>query len=463
MPSTDRWQRLRLPYCADASVSFSSIRDLPGAILLDSGSGTADAGRFDIMAAAPDPDRSVRLSPSPDVSEVAQFFDRLDGIHRDAASSHERGGEDLPFCGGLIGYLGYDAGMPMHGMCIPQADSSKTALPAAQVGYYRWAIVQDHLLRRSFLVAEAGVSDVELNDILQRVTTAQDAYTPFELLSGFSSNLAPEDYASAFRRVKDYIHAGDCYQVNLAQCFSAPYRGDPFSAYRSLRPLAAAAFAGYVDVDDHSALLCLSPERFIDLHGRNVSTQPIKGTRPRSKDPVRDREIARELQDSSKDLAENLMIVDLLRNDLGRNCEPGSIRVESLFELRSYPSVHHLVSTIAGRLQNERTAIDLLRDSFPGGSVTGAPKRRAMQIIAELEPDSRQAYCGSLFYLCNSGRMDSNIMIRSLVALNDTMLCWAGGGLVADSDCNAEYQETIDKVGAFLKSLEASGLRHAPQ
>lgn len=463
MPSTDRCQRRRLPYRADASATFSSIRDLPGAILLDSGSGTADAGRFDIMAASPDPDRSARLGPSPDAREVAQFFDRLSAIHRDAATPQKHDSEDLPFCGGLIGYLGYDAGLPLHGMCVPQVNAGKAALPAAEVGYYPWAIVQDHLHRRSVLVADMAVSDAEINDILQRVSRAQDACAPFELLRGFSSNLQAEDYAGAFRIVSDYIHAGDCYQVNLAQCFSAPYRGDPFSAYRSLRPLAAAAFAGYVDVDDGSALLCLSPERFISLHGRNVSTQPIKGTRPRSTDPELDRDIARELQGSSKDLAENLMIVDLLRNDLGRNCEPGSISVKSLFELHSYPTVHHLVSTITGRLQNERTAVDLLRDSFPGGSVTGAPKRRAMQIIAELEPDARQAYCGSLFYLCNSGRMDSNIMIRSLVALNDTMLCWAGGGLVADSNCDAEYRETFDKVGAFLRLLEANGLRQAPQ
>lgn len=454
MPSTDGRRRLPLPYRADASVTFASIRHLPGAILLDSGSGTADAGRFDIMSAAPDPDRSASLGPTPDSHQVAQFFDRLNAIHRDAARTPAPDSDDLPFRAGLMGYLGYDAGLPLHGLRAPQERASQTALPAGQVGYYRWAIVQDHRHRTSALVSEDSVPDAELSDILHRVTHAPRTCAPFELLSNFSSNLQAADYADAFRAVNDYIFAGDCYQVNLAQRFHAAYRGDPFTAYRRLRPLAAAAFAAYLDIDSKRALLCLSPERFISLRDRNVSTQPIKGTRPRTTDPLRDRKIARELQSSSKDLAENLMIVDLLRNDLGRNCDTGSIRVESLFALHSYPTVHHLVSTISGRLQEGRTALDLLRDSFPGGSITGAPKRRSMQIIAELEPDAREAYCGSLFYLCNSGRMDSNITIRSLVARNDTMLCWAGGGLVADSGCDDEYQETFDKVGAFLRSLE---------
>lgn len=455
MPATETQRRLPLPYRNDPCTTFSALRDLPGAILLDSGSAAEGSARFDIMAAAPDPARSVSLVPAPDAHEVEQFFDSLNRVHVSAMSTQTCENEDLPFCGGLIGYLGYDAGLPLHGLPILPDTVNHNHLPAAQVGYYPWAIVQDRRHRKCFLIAEDSVPDAELDDIVQRVRTAQDTCLPFTLLSGFRSNLQRHDYAAAFSRVRDYIYAGDCYQVNLAQRFSAPYRGDPLAAYRRLRPLAAAAFAGYVTLGNGKALLCLSPERFISLHGRNVSTQPIKGTRPRSADPELDRQIARELQASGKDLAENLMIVDLLRNDLGRNCAPGSIRVDSLFKLHSYPTVHHLVSTIQGHLQQGRTAIDLLRDSFPGGSITGAPKRRSMQIIAELEPDARQAYCGSLFYLCNSGRMDSNITIRTLVADKDRILCWAGGGLVADSRCDEEYQETFDKVGAFLRALEA--------
>lgn len=463
MAAPERRAGLQLPYHSDATGIFSALRDLPGAVMLDSGCGLGDSGRFDIMAAAPDPQRSARLDAAPEAAEVDAFFRRLHHIHVDAGNSGNRTTGDLPFYGGLIGYLGYDAGMPLHGLPVAAAGSDRGALPAAQVGYYPWAIVQDHVRQTSTLVAEDSVPDAALRDIVQRVHSADTAITPFHLYRGFSTNMPRQAYAGAFSRVSQYIQDGDCYQVNLAQRFSAYYTGDPFTAYRLLRPLAAAPFAGYVDIQGGGALLCLSPERFLSLHAGRVSTQPIKGTRPRSADPAKDRDIARELQDSSKDRAENLMIVDLLRNDLGRNCRPGSIEVESLFALRSYPTVHHLVSTIRGELEDGRSAIDLLRDSFPGGSVTGAPKRRAMQVIAELEPDPRQAYCGSLFYLCNSGGMDSNILIRSLLADRGQLHCWAGGGLVADSCCEAEYQETFDKVGTFLQALEATSLAKKAQ
>jgi para-aminobenzoate synthetase component 1 len=218
--------------------------------------------------------------------------------------------------------------------------------------------------------------------------------------------------------------------------------------------VAAAPFAAYLALADNSALMSLSPERFISLHGHHVETSPIKGTRPRYSDRRADGQAAAELRASDKDRAENLMIVDLLRNDLGRSCVPGSIHVDRLFEVQSFPTVHHLVSTISGELQDDRGPTDLLRDSFPGGSITGAPKRRAMQIIAELEPDPRQAYCGSLLYISADGRMDSNIAIRTLLCDQGEVRCWGGGGIVADSQWQQEYQETYDKVGKFLIVLE---------
>lgn len=448
--------RLQLPYRGDSSALFSRIRSMPGAVLLDGGAGIATSGRYDIMSAAPDPERSASLPAAPTGEEADAFFAHLERIHRSAAQRWRGPDVGLPFSGGLIGFLGYDAGLPLHGLQARAGCDGQSAFPAAQVGYYSWAIVQDHSRRQSFLVAEPGVARRDIDAVLARLNASpEESDADFQLSSAFVSNMCRDSYADAFARIKDYIHAGDCYQVNLAQRFSADYSGDPFTAYRSLRGLAAAAFAGYMDIGERQALLCLSPERFLSVHRGEVWTQPIKGTRPRSEDPARDAEIARELQASEKDLAENLMIVDLLRNDLGRNCLPGSIRVDSLFALHSYPQVHHLVSSIRGELARGRPGIKLLRDSFPGGSITGAPKRRAMQIIAELEPDARQAYCGSLFYLCNSGRMDSNITIRSLVAQNGQLLCWAGGGIVADSRCDEEYQETFDKVGAFLRFLES--------
>jgi para-aminobenzoate synthetase component 1 len=221
--------------------------------------------------------------------------------------------------------------------------------------------------------------------------------------------------------------------------------------------VAAAPLSAYIKLAQDSAVISLSPERFLSLHGHRVETAPVKGTRPRHQNPEADSAAVRELRASTKDRAENLMIVDLLRNDLGRSCVPGSIIVDRLFEVQSLATVHHLVSTISGELRADRSATELLRDSFPGGSITGAPKRRAMEIIAELEPDPRQVYCGSVLYISADGRMDSNIAIRTLLCDAGEIHCWAGGGIVADSDWEQEYQETWDKVGKFLAALESPG------
>ncbi|MGB1142544.1 MAG: aminodeoxychorismate synthase component I, partial [Halioglobus sp.] len=257
-----------------------------------------------------------------------------------------------------------------------------------------------------------------------------------------------------FNKIEAYILAGDCYQVNLAQRFSAPCTGDPWHAYRRLRPVAGAPFSAYIALPDRGALLSLSPERFLSLHGQWVETSPIKGTRPRFSDPQSDRLAERELRASAKDRAENLMIVDLLRNDLGRSCVPGSINVDRLFEVQKFATVHHLVSTIRGELSPDRGAWELLRDSFPGGSITGAPKKRSMEIIAELEAHNREAYCGSVLYVSADGRMDSNIAIRSFACNDDSIHCWAGGGIVADSRWQDEYQECWDKVGKLFAALQ---------
>lgn len=223
-----------------------------------------------------------------------------------------------------------------------------------------------------------------------------------------------------------------------------------------LRRGSRAPFGAYLPLGEGRALLSCSPERFLAMDNGVVTTEPIKGTRPRSPDAARDRAIAEELAASTKDRAENLMIVDLLRNDLGRNCRPGSIRVEELFTLRSFSQVHHLVSTIRGELAPGHSPVALLRDSLPGGSITGAPKRRAMEIIHALEPAPRQAYCGSVFYLDDAARMDSSILIRSLLAEDGQLHCWGGGGIVADSACAAEHGEIYDKVGGYLRTLEAT-------
>ena len=277
--------------------------------------------------------------------------------------------------------------------------------------------------------------------------------TPFSLSSAFQSNMSRETYNNAFEKVQNYILDGDCYQINLAQRFSADYEGDPWRAYLTLRETAATPFSGYIQMPSNS-ILSLSPERFLHVSNQRVSTSPIKGTIERGKDRESDMALAAQLLSSSKDRAENLMIVDLLRNDLGKSCIPGSIQVDELFQLQSFQTVHHLVSTISGQLQKGIEPLALLAGCFPGGSITGAPKVRAMQIIEELEPCRRAVYCGSLGYISCDGQMDTNIAIRTMVCEDQKIHCWAGGGIVADSDCDSEYNECMTKVGKLLTALE---------
>jgi para-aminobenzoate synthetase component I len=223
-----------------------------------------------------------------------------------------------------------------------------------------------------------------------------------------------------------------------------------------LRRMSKAPYSAFLDWPQLQ-ILCASPERFLRVRQGRVETRPIKGTRPRSADAVEDTRLAEELRHHPKDRAENLMIVDLLRNDLGKNCEPGSVRVPKLFEVESYSNVHHLVSTVEGKLRAGCDALDLLRDCFPGGSITGAPKQRAMEIIEQLEPQRRGVYCGSIGYVGFDGNMDTNIAIRTLIHANNEIRCWAGGGIVADSQCDAEYQETLDKASEMLALLQRFG------
>ncbi|MDX1266805.1 MAG: aminodeoxychorismate synthase component I, partial [Oceanisphaera sp.] len=277
---------------------------------------------------------------------------------------------------------------------------------------------------------------------------------PFRLRGGWQANRTAAEYESAFDRVQQYLQAGDCYQINLTMRFNAPFSGDAWQAYRHLSEHNRAPFSAFLQLPD-SQVLSLSPERFIALDGRRVETKPIKGTRPRGASELEDQRLAQDLLDAPKDRAENLMIVDLLRNDIGRVCVPGSVKVPSLFAIESFPAVHHLVSTITGELSSQLEGTDLLAATFPGGSITGAPKVRAMEIIEELEPHRRHGYCGSIGYLSAHGRMDTSITIRTLLAEQNELYCWAGGGVVADSQAADEYQELFDKLGKILPVLEA--------
>ncbi len=444
-----------IPYSADGCGLFERIRDLPRAAFLDSSFPHATSGRYDILTADPWTTDLPNLTQGASEQQCRSFFAALDQFHQEHFDGIQPVSPDIPFCGGLLGYLGYDLGKGLHR--IPSVLAANP-FPAVQLCAYDWCIVQDHLLQRATLISQPRVSSARRRDLLARLRQ-RDTHrsADFQLDGGFTSNCSPAEYRDAFERIQAYIQAGDCYQVNLTQCFSADFHGDPWQAYRALRAVAAAPFAAYLALVDDAALLCLSPERFLSLQGQRVETSPIKGTRPRYADPQLDALARSELRNSPKDRAENLMIVDLLRNDLGRSCVPGSIHVDRLFDVQSFPTVHHLVSTVSGELRPERAVWDLLRDSFPGGSVTGAPKRRAMEIIAELETHERQVYCGSVLYVSADGRMDSNIAIRSLLCDQGEVRCWGGGGIVADSDWQQEYQECYDKVGKFLSALEQMG------
>ena len=449
--------QISLPYQPDSSLLFESLRDMPGAALLDSSGYGGSFGRYDILCARP----SYRLYSRngqtwmQQPSAAAQLlqrspFEALEQLLQQAGFNGDID-SDLPFCGGALGYFGYDLGRQYAP--IDPSSIEDIGLADMDIGIYPWAIVVDHLQQQTQLVS-MQLDTTQLQQLADELSVTSSEIG-FYLDGRFQSNLAPVDYQQRFNRVIDYIHAGDCYQVNLAQRFSCDFRGDPWQAYKQLRSDTGTPFSAYLE-SEQGAILSLSPERFLQVNAKQVETRPIKGTRPRHHDPLIDLHFKQQLAESTKDRAENLMIVDLLRNDLGRSCITGSVKVPELFKIESYANVHHLVSSITGRLTQPIDAITLLRNCFPGGSITGAPKIRAMQIIEELEPHRRSVYCGSIGYISFNGRMDSNICIRTLVAdrSSQQIHCWAGGGIVADSNAEAEYQETFDKVQNLLSSLE---------
>ncbi|MGH1408191.1 MAG: aminodeoxychorismate synthase component I [Aeromonas sp.] len=357
----------------------------------------------------------------------------------------------LPFIGGALGLFGYDLGRRFER--LPVQAAADIAVPDMAVGIYDWALLRN--------VATGDWQLVHWGDaegLARRLTWLEQQQTKpapaFALLGAWQSNISRVEYGKKFARIQEYLAAGDCYQINLTQRFSAPYQGDEWQAYCLLATANKAPFSAFIRLPG-SALLSLSPERFLLLDGRHIETKPIKGTRARHPDPATDQEIAHELSGSDKDRSENLMIVDLLRNDIGRVSRPGSVSVPHLFRVESFPAVHHLVSTIHGELDKQWQGVDLLRACFPGGSITGAPKIRAMEIIEELEPQRRNAYCGSIGYLSQHGRIDTSICIRTLIAEAGRLHCWAGGGIIADSDADSEYQETYDKVARILPPLSA--------
>ena len=436
---SDSLRYLQLPFASDQAL-LQAVHALKWPALLSSGQPSEFGGRFSI--ACGDPIQQLEISSKEEVG-------KLDTLRQKANPPNEPPPVDLPFNCGWLGYFSYDAGRLFED--LPSRTKDDLPLPWVRLGYYTWSLVSDHKTQTTWL--SGYFSDQQAKELKLRLSTPLPEES-FNLRTGFTSNMSAASYRDKFAQVQALLKAGDCYQVNLAQRFSASFTGSSHAIWKTLSQQIAAPFSAFLDFGDQQ-LLSLSPERFIQSFSNGqVETKPIKGTRPRGITLEQDLAYKQELLNSRKDRAENLMIVDLLRNDLGRVCQTGNITVPELFTLESYTNVHHLVSRITGQLAEGRQPLDLLKAAFPGGSITGAPKLRAMQIIEELEPCRRSAYCGSIGYLDQSGRMDFNIAIRTFIAAENQLHVWGGGGLVADSNVDEEYAETLHKVARLIRVLQ---------
>jgi para-aminobenzoate synthetase component 1 len=465
---------------ADPAEVAARFLDLPWLLLLDSasaGSGMPDThalGRYSFLSA--EPTAVVRSK-----GKVVQVLEggtwrAAEGDALDVARGwlREMRAEPMaglpPFQGGVAGYIGYDYGAVLER--VPPTRYDDLALPDVALGRYDWVIAWDHVAGSAWLISRGGAERRDM--ILQRLARAEPRARARPLAAaepwsrggaapayasdaaadiGLRSTFTHRGYLDAVAKVREYIVAGDIFQANLSQRFQAPLREPAFELYRRLRGRNPAPFAAYLAFEGVT-VLSASPERFLRLDpDGQVETRPIKGTRPRGLGPMHDAALGRALAESVKDRAENVMIVDLLRNDLSRICRPGTVRVPELFALEQHPTVHHLVSTVLGDLEPAADAVDLIRAAFPGGSITGAPKVRAMEIIAELEPTRRGVYCGSIGYLSATGAMDTSIVIRTFVLRDGELYFQAGGGIVADSDAELEYRETLDKAAGLIATL----------
>jgi para-aminobenzoate synthetase component 1 len=466
----------------DPATCCEQLAGLPYRVFLDSASTATRLGRYSFLTADPI-----------EVLERKGSSGALDEVRARLAPFRAEPIDGLPpFQGGAAGYIAYDWGLTLERLPAPRYDD--LALPDVVLGVYDWVLAWDHVASRAWLIstgmpetsagARAGRARARADEIRLRLENAAPSHprtvapwhrrtvapshrrtvaptypveggwwpSSFELRSSFTRS----GYLAAVQRVRDYIFAGDIFQANLSQRFEAPLGESPWDFYARLRRRNPAPFAAFFETPDVS-VISASPERFLHVDRNGfVETRPIKGTRPRGVGPEHDAALGQALAESAKDRAENLMIVDLMRNDLSRVCAPRSVRVSELFSLERYATVHHLVSTVVGQLEPGHDTFHLLRAAFPGGSITGAPKLRAMEIIAELEPSQRSVYCGSIGYWSVTGDLDTSIAIRTAVVRDGRVYFSAGGGIVADSDPEQEYRETLDKARALIDALAAS-------
>lgn len=465
-----------LPAALDAVGAFVRLCHFPHAVFLDSALRHRELGRYSFVAADPFDSLSAPAG-------VAQPFDKLAEALGGYAAPTMPGLP--PLQGGAIGLLGYDLNRSLERIPAPRYDEFQ--VPALAIGLYDVVLAFDHLAERGWIISHGfPASQPEARherarqrmdqflELLQATPKTNERPWPQHeqpLLDvaqlaphypvgeevGLVSNFDRDSYLQAVATAVEYIRAGDIFQVNLAQRLLHPAEGDSVSLYLRLRERNPATFAGYLDLGPYQ-IVSASPERFVSLRDGLVETRPIKGTRGRWLRPVADLFAAHDLQQSEKDRAENVMIVDLLRNDLACVCDPDSVEVTQLCGLETYQFVQHLVSVVQGRLADGRRPVDLLAAAFPGGSITGAPKVRAMEIIAELEPTARGPYCGCLGYLGFDGTMDWNILIRTITAGRGWWQLPVGGGIVAQSEPEREYDETWQKARGLIRALKSEAL-----
>ena len=475
-------QVLALEPVPDVLAALRAVAGLPHVVLLDSALVREPVGRYSFLAADPFAWHLV-----PQARYGMDHFAPLRMALRDMSSAPVPGLP--PFQGGVAGLLGYGLGAAWER--LPRARFDEFQIPDMAVGIYDWVLAWDHLAGQAWLISQGfperdmaarrSRARQRLEWVAQRLASADSRQPappphssalagpalagrmlerselapqfPVRGLPELTSNFSAEGYLQAVGRAIEYIRAGDVFQVNLSQRLLYPYSGQAVELYARLRACNPAPFAGLLFGEDW-AVVSASPERLVSLRDQCVEARPIKGTRRRGHGPEADLYTRDELRESEKDQAENIMIADLLRNDLSRVCEPGSIRVPALCQVETYETVQHLVSVVQGRLRAGGGPWDLLPAVFPGGSISGAPKVRAVQIIAELEPTARGAYCGSLAYVGFDGALDSNLLIRTFTLRHGWAQCPVGGGVVAQSSPEAEYEETWHKAAGMLRALE---------
>ena len=441
---------------------YTMFKETDGAIFLDSGRDHDGMGRYSIIAVHPFEritSKGTRISVEAiEKAQVDHYEGNPFNFLRDKMEAYKTSySSSLPFIGGAVGYFGYD-------LCHHMEKINRTAIddvdiPDLYLCFYNGAIIIDHKEEALY------VTDAELNaggenrvEKIVKVIEAGQVQCPelvcqkHETKAEFTPNMTKDYYLTTIRKIKDYIRSGDIYQANMTQRFETPLRDEPVALYKKLRDINPAPFAAYLDFGD-GQIISSSPERFLKVQDGKIETRPIKGTLPRGKTPEEDERLKRELQNSMKDRSELLMIVDLERNDLSRVAKTGTVEVPELFVIESYATVHHLVSTVTAELRDDLNVVDLLEASFPGGSITGAPKIMAMNVIDELEPTQRNIYTGSIGYLDFNGNADLNIVIRTMVCKDDKVYFQVGGGIVWDSDEYKEYDETLDKARALMEAL----------